>query len=142
MKNKKNILYLLSTVVGAFLFYMGQFILVAEKMKSLSGLCIGLGAAVFCLGIGNLISALILSKINNEDTLRRKRIEVNDERNTIIREKVGAKINLYVNYALSIILLAFGFLQVPLIAILMLASVFLLELVLAIVLTDHYSKQI
>ena len=142
MKNKKYILYLLSTLLGALLFYIGEFVLVTVKMKSLSGLCIGLGAAVFCLGIGNFISSLVLSKTTDEETLRRKRIEVNDERNTIIREKVGAKINLYVNYALSIILLAFGFLQVPLIAILMLASVFLLELVLAIVLTDHYSKRI
>lgn len=141
MKKSKIWLYLLMAVIGALLFYIGGFVLIEEKLKMISGLCIGLGAAVFCLGIGNFISALIISKTENEEFTRKKNIEVNDERNTRIREKVGAKINQVVIYALSVIVLAMGFMQINIIAIIMVASIFLLELVLAIVLSNYYSKR-
>ncbi|BAL01672.1 hypothetical protein OBV_44730 [Oscillibacter valericigenes Sjm18-20] len=141
MKKNKIWLYLFMAIIGALSFYIGGFVLVEEKLKALSGLCIGLGAAVFCLGIGNFISALIILKTENEEFTRKKNIEVNDERNTRIREKVGAKINQVVIYALSVIVLAMGFMQINIIAIIMVASVFLVELVLAIVLSNYYSKR-
>ncbi|HZK72141.1 MAG TPA: hypothetical protein VFD03_11610 [Clostridia bacterium] len=141
MKKNKIWLYLLLAIVGAVSFYVGGFVLVEEKLKMVSGLCIGLGSAIFCLGIGNFIGALIISKTENEEFLHKKNIEVNDERNTRIREKVGAKINQIVVYALSLIVLAMGFMQINIIAIIMVASIFLLELVLAIVLSNYYSKR-
>ena len=141
MKKNKIWLYLFMAIIGALSFYIGGFVLVEEKLKALSGLCIGLGAAAFCLGIGNFIGALIISKTESEEFTRKKNIEVNDERNTRIREKVGAKINQVVIYALSVIVLAMGFMQINIIAIIMVASVFLVELVLAIVLSNYYSKR-
>ena len=140
MKKNKIWLYLLLAIIGALSFYTGGFVLVEEELKMISGLCIGLGAAVFCLGIGNFIGALIISKTQNEEITRKKDIEVNDERNIRIREKVGAKINRVVIYTLSVIVLAMGFMQINILAIVMVSSVFLLELVLTIVLTNHYSK--
>ena len=141
MKKYKIRLFLLMAVVGALSFYVGGFILTGNRFKSVSGLCIGLGAAVFSLGIGRFISALIVSKTESEDFVRKKRIEVNDERNTRIREKVGAKTNQVVVYALSIIILAMGFMQVNILVILMVASLLLLEAVLAISLSNYYSKR-
>ena len=141
MKRSKIWLYLLMAIAGAVSFYVGGFVLVEEKLKMISGLCIGLGSAIFCLGIGNFIGALIISKTENEEFLHKKNIEVNDERNTRIREKVGAKINQVVVYALSLIVLAMGFMQINIIAIIMVASILLLELVLAIVLSNYYSKR-
>jgi len=141
MKKNKIWLYVLLSALGAISVYIGGFVLVEENLKMLSGLCIGLGAAVFCLGIGNFMGALIISKTENEEFLHKKNIEVNDERNTRIREKVGAKINQVVVYALSLIVLAMGFMQINIIAIIMVASILLLELVLAIVLSNYYSKR-
>ena len=141
MKKSKIWLYLFLTIVGAVSFYVGGFVLTEEKLKMISGLCIGLGAAVFCLGIGNFVGALIISKTENGEILRKKNIEVNDERNTRIREKVGAKTNQIVLYALSLIVLAMGFMQINIIAIVMVASILLLQLVLAIVLSNYYSKK-
>ena len=141
MKKNRIWLHLLMTVIGALSFYIGGFVLVEEKLKMISSLCIGLGAAEFCIGIGNFIGAVIISKTENEEFTRKKNIEVNDERNTRIREKVGAKINQVVIYALSVIVLAMGFMQINIIAIIMVASIFLLELVLAIVLSNYYSKR-
>jgi uncharacterized membrane protein len=141
MKKNKIWLYALLSTIGALSVYVGGFVLVEEKLKMLSGLFIGLGSAVFCLGIGNFIGSLIISKAENEGIMRKKNIEVNDERNMRIREKVGAKINQIVIYAISIIVLALGFMGVNVVIIIMISSVFLLELVLAIVLTNYYSKK-
>lgn len=141
MKRSKKWLFLLVGVVGALSFYVGGFVVTDEKLKSVSGMCIGLGAALFCLGIGNFISSMIISKTESEEIARKKQIEVKDERNIRIREKVGAKINQVVIYMLSVILLAMGFLRVSIVAILMVSSVFLLEFVLAIALSSYYSKR-
>ena len=132
---------MLLSAAGGASFYLGGFVLNGEKLKSISGLMIGLGAAVFCLGIGNLIGAFIMSKAENEQITRRKNIVVNDERNIRIREKVGAKINKITIYFLSAVVLALGFMGADVIFIIMISSVFVLELVLAIVLTDYYSKK-
>lgn len=141
MRKNRIWFYLLMAVIGALSFYYGWFVLVDEKFKTVSGFCIGLGAAVFCLGIGNFTGALLISKTENEKLTRKKNIEVNDERNTRIREKVGARINQVVVYALSVIVLAMGFMQVNVIAIIMVSSVLLLELVLTIALSSYYSNR-
>jgi len=141
MKKNKIWLYVLLAAIGAISVYTGGFILVEERIKMISGLCIGLGSAVFCLGIGNFIGAIIVSETENEEMTRRKNIEVNDERNTRIREKVGAKINQIVIYVITVIVLALGFMGVDVVIIIMISSVLLLELVLAIVLTNYYAKR-
>lgn len=141
MKRNRIWLYLLMAVIGASSFYYGEFVMIEEKLKMISGLCTGLGAALFCLGIGNFIGALIISEAENKEITRKKNIEVKDERNTRIREKVGAKINQVVVYALSVIILVMGFMQINIIAIIMIASVLLLEVVLAITLSSYYSKK-
>lgn len=141
MKKNKIWLYVLLAAIGAISVYIGGFILVEERIKMISGLCIGLGSAVFCLGIGNFIGAIIVSETENEEMTRRKNIEVNDERNTRIREKVGAKINQIVIYVITVIVLALGFMGVDVVIIIMISSVLLLELVLAIVLTNYYAKR-
>jgi uncharacterized membrane protein len=141
MKKIKTWLYLLAGIIGAMSFYFGEFILTSEKDKNLSGMCIGLGAAIFCLGIGQFILTAFVPKINNPEIQRRKNIEVGDERNIRIREKVGSVTLRIINYALSAIILCLGFMHNSLIPILLLASVFVLELVLVIFLSDYYSKQ-
>lgn len=141
MKKTKIWLYALLAVMGAMVGYIGGFVLVEEKFKMLSGLCIGLGSAAFVLGIGNFIGALIISKTEYEEITHRKNIEVNDERNTRIREKVGAKINKIVVYIITALVLVLGFMGADAAVIMMISSVLLLQLVLAIVLTNYYSKR-
>jgi hypothetical protein len=136
MKKWRKYLNLFLAAVGAILFYMGRFVLVGENIKSLSGLCIGFGAAMFCVGISNFVGAIVIK----EETARKKNIEVHDERNIRIRERVGAKINQVMLYVISAILLTLGLMQESMIIIVMLTSVLVLELVLAIVLTNYYSK--
>lgn len=66
---------------------------------------------MFCLGIRMVIDTFLVSRIETEDMKRRIAIEVNDERNIRLKEKVGAKINQVVIYLLSIIVLALGFMR-------------------------------
>lgn len=140
MKKIKTWLYLLAGILGAAAFYFGEFILTSDKLKYFSGLCIGLGAAIFCLGIGQFILEAFVPKLTDQEIQRRKMIEVGDERNIRIREKVGATTLRVVNYALSAIILTLGFMQNNIIPILLLALVFVLELVVAIMLSNKYSK--
>jgi len=140
IKNKKWV-FLLIAVIGAASFYVGGFIVINENLKAISGMCIGLGSALFCLGIGNFVIALTVSKVDRSNFEQRKNIEVNDERNIRIREKVGAKTNQVIFYMLCLIVLFMGFMQINIIAILMVSSVFIIELILTISLTNYYSKR-
>ncbi|MDP4152527.1 MAG: hypothetical protein Q8865_03655 [Bacillota bacterium] len=140
MKNKKW-LYLLSAVVGAALLCLGKFVFSDESVKMISGLCYGVGAAVFALGIGKFIDAFIVSKTEKEEFTRKKNIEVNDERNIRIRERVGSKINHVMIYAITAVMLTMAYMDMGITAILLVASLFLIELVLCIVLFDYYSKR-
>ncbi|GEM_PF-662414 len=143
-KDKKKIwINLISTVVGAVLFYVGGFVLDSEvqSIKMISGLCIGLGAATFCLGIGGLISMLLISKSKTEEIEHRKNIEVNDERNVHIREKAGAKFNHIMVYVLTAFVLTLGFMNAEKLIIIMASALLLIQLILAIFLSDYYAKR-
>ncbi len=141
MKTTKILLSAALAAAGAIGVFLGGFVLTQPAQKSISGFCIGLGAAAFCLGIGKCIDLLLRSKTESAEITHRKNIEVNDERNVRIREKVGAKINRIVLSVLSLMILALGFMGADLVIILMLAGVLVLELILAIVLTNYYEKQ-
>lgn len=140
MKKNKAWPSLLLAVAGAVSLCIGGFVLTNEDVKAISGWCIGFGAAALGLGIGEIIELLIVSRTKSEDFTRRKKIEENDERNIRLREKVGAKINQVIVYALSVILLAFGFMG-DITAVIIVTSVLLLELVLAVTLSVYYSKR-
>ncbi len=139
-KSNRLWLYALLAAGGALAVALGGFVITDPALKTVSGVCIGLGSASFALGVGNIIGAFTLSKSENEEILRRKAIEVNDERNVRIKEKVGAKINQVVVYVLSLIILTLGLMGADVFVLLLLSSVLVLELVLAIVLTNYYAK--
>lgn len=141
MKKINAWFFLLPAIVGAAAVYLGGFVLTGPHYKTLSGWCIGAGAAAFALGIGKFLDTLILSKSQTEESIRRKNIEVHDERNTRIREKVGWQISRVVNYALCLLVLVMGLMKMPVAAILMVVAVILLEFILVIVLSDYYAKR-
>ncbi len=138
---KKHIyIYIMAAIFGAVLLLLARFVIKTEELEMLSGLCYGFGSACFVLGIGNIIGSFIVSKAENEEFRRKKEIEVNDERNVRIKEKVGTKINQIVFYLINILILTLGFMGANIVIILMLVGILIVELVLLIVLTNHYSK--
>ena len=141
MKKIKACIFLLAAIVGAVAVYVGGFVLTEPQNKTVSGWCIGVGAAAFALGIGKFLDILILSKAQTEEIVRKKNIAVNDERNIRIREKVGWQISRVVNYVLCALVLVMGLMRMPVAAILMMVGVILLEFILAVVLSNYYAKR-
>lgn len=133
--------FLVLAAAGAGLFLAGGFALTAERFKTASGWCIGVGAAAFTLGLGKWLDGLLVSKAQSAESCRRAEIEKNDERNIRIREKVGAQINRVVLYALNLMIVAMALMKVSLFILLMPISILLAELVLAIALSNYYARR-
>lgn len=141
MEKIKACISLLAAIVGAVAVYVGGFVLTGPQYKTVSGWCIGVGAAAFALGIGKFLDVLIFSKAQTAEIARKKNIQVNDERNIRIREKVGWQISRVVNYVLCALVLVMGLMRMPVAAILMMVGVILLEFILAVVLSNYYAKR-
>jgi hypothetical protein len=141
MTFKKSIVPVLITLAGAALLILGKIVFTADAVKQIAGMCFGLGAALFALGIGALAGKIVTDKVVTPDIARQKEIDVNDERNVRIRERVGARTNQIIFYLLCALVLFYGFMGVELWIILSIAALFVVELVLVIVLTNRYSKE-
>jgi uncharacterized membrane protein len=68
-------------------------------------------------------------------------IEVNDERNTRIREKVGYMTSKIMNYVILVLVMALGFMNVNKMVLIMVASLLLIELALVIFFSNYFSKR-
>ncbi|MDD7793372.1 hypothetical protein [Clostridium sp. 'White wine YQ'] len=141
MKNKRNLLDLVLLILGISMLLLGKFILTDENVKSISGMCLGFGSAFFVLGIGNLIGNFTTSRLEDEKVKKFKDIEVNDERNIIIKEKSGYMASKIMNYIICILVLALGFMNVDKLIIFLVISLLLVEVVLFIGFSNYYSKR-
>lgn len=138
---KRNIWYLLQAFVGIILFVVGEFGLTSENASMASGLCIGVGAAITVLDIGWFIQSLIVPAMETEKIKRIKNIEVNDERNTRIREKTGYMVAKIMNYLLLLFILTLGFMGVDKLIIVIAVFLVIIELILVIHFSYYYSKK-
>jgi hypothetical protein len=135
---KKAVLYGLGIGLGIALALAGMFFK-DEAQKTLSGVCIGLGAGLFGMFVANLVTLLIESR--HPETARAKNIETNDERNTAIRDKAGSKANKALALVLPVITIVFVFLQVDLAVTLIMCALILLQASLGIYYTGYYNKR-
>lgn len=137
----KRVMFILQTAAGIILLLVGSFVLTSDKVKMASGLCIGFGAAVLVLGIGWFIQSLIISATEDEEFKRTKAIEVNDERNTRIREKTGYMVAKIMNYVLLLFILTLGFMGVDKLIIIMAVTLIIFEFVLALIFSNYFAKR-
>jgi hypothetical protein len=129
-----------SASLGGILLLISRFIFAPLSYDTLSGIGYGFGVAILVIILGKWIDTILVRKTESEETARKKEIEVNDERNTRIRERVGAKTNRIVFYAVNALIFIFGIMGVDLIVILALAAIDVVELISVIVLANYYSK--
>ncbi len=139
MKSKRDF-FLLLMVIGIALFCAAVFVFDTEETKMISGLCIGIGAAIFGLGIGWLIRSFIVSEVEDQQIQKQKDIEVKDERNTQIREKTGYMVSRVMNYVLSAFIMILGFMGADRIIIYMAAGLLAIEFGLVIYYSNHFAK--
>jgi large-conductance mechanosensitive channel len=140
MKNKK-IWFVLQSLVGIILLMIGAFVLKTKDLKTLSGLCFGIGAAMATLGIGWFIQALIVPAIESEKIKKQKKIEVNDERNTRIRQKTGYMVAKIMNYLFLAFILMLSFMNVDKLIINMAVFLIVIKFILVVYFSNYYTKK-
>ncbi len=136
--NTKQLLYILGIISGIALVIAGIFFKDAE-LKGLMGVCVGVGAGLIGMFIASLITLRIETR--HPQAFVKKNIEVNDERNTIIRDKAKAKTNSIIMLAIMPILtLVFILVDAELYAIMALVGLILLNAALYIGYANYYNK--
>ena len=141
MKNKK-ILYIVQLSLGIALLFLGAVVFSSDNQRLLSGLCYGVGSAMLVLASGNLFFTFRISEAENEKIQQLKQIEVNDERNTRIREKSGQMVAKIMFYVLLVFVLLLAFMQVDQIIVLLSGSLLIIYFILLIFFTNYFSKRI
>jgi archaellum biogenesis protein FlaJ (TadC family) len=134
----KQLMYILGIIAGIALVIAGAFFKDSE-LKGLMGVCIGAGAGLIGMFIANLITLRIETK--HPEAFVQKNIEVKDERNTMIRDKAGAKVNIVMLAILPILTLIFVLIDTELYVILTMVGLILLNPVLYIVYSNYYNKR-
>lgn len=138
---QKNFLFVILSIGGAILLLLSGAVFTSDKLKMVNGLCIGFGSAMLVLGIGKLLDSFIVSEVENEEVKRLKSIEVNDERNTRIREKSSHMTMKIMNYIIYVLTLILAFMKVNIIFLLICVSLLLAEFILIILFSNYYSKK-
>ena len=104
-------------------------------------LLFGFGIALMILGFSNLLSQLIVSKTETEETVKVKRVEENDERNIRIRERAGFRTSQIILGALCICALTSAFANFELYVTLIFAGLILLQGILLVGFSIYYEKR-
>ncbi|QJD85671.1 hypothetical protein [Cohnella herbarum] len=137
--------WVLLTIVGASAAYMGEFILIEEKLKGIAGLLFGVGSVLVVLGLGNMVHLLWLNKPKNkvkyDAKIRTSKIEAKDERKIRIKEKAGWKTNIIIFYILMALTVVFSLIGIDKIVVTVLSGVFVFQIGLGIFLFNHYAKK-
>lgn len=137
----RRLLFIFMLVVGLLLLFLGGFVFTSKELKMVSSLCIGFGTAISVLGIGNLLSSFMVSAVEDKRIKQLIEIEVNDERNTRIREKVGYMTSKIMNYVILVLVMALGFMNADKKILFMVASLLLIEFALVIFFSNYFSKR-
>ncbi|WP_411677300.1 hypothetical protein [Caproicibacter sp.] len=138
---RRQVWLLWLALAGGALIAAGVFGFTAESQKTISGFCIGIGAAAAALGVGWFADSLLVSAAETEEVKKFKRVQVEDERNVRIREKAGAKTAKYMNYVLDIFVFILGVMGAAPYLILTAAGLIAVELILFVSFSNYYSKK-
>lgn len=108
--------------------------------KQIGGLCIGIGSGLFGVGISNLVMIRYFNK--NPKFKEQNVIEMEDERNIMIRSKAMAKAGKIVHYLILVLVFVTILIKAPLWVTLLGLGVFLMQDVLYFYFIHKLSKEI
>lgn len=127
---KKNIYYI-TTIIGLLLLGIGLYLVktVIEPqgiMKALPYICVGLGCGTFGHGMGEIVSSRAIK--NYPDIKKQMEIDKQDERNIAIGNRAKAKAYDMMIFVFGALMITFALMNIDLIAVLLLAFVYLFVL--------------
>ena len=138
MKNKQlKILGLAGLIfVGITLITVG---ILKDYSNNINGALIGLGSGLIGAALAQLFTIRIYSK--NPEKLKVKTVEVNDERNIMIKEKARAKTYGIFNFVLSALLLLLVFMGLKPIWLSAAISLYIIRYIIEIFFINKYMKE-
>lgn len=135
----KKIISIIQLLLGISLLIFQAVFLKGETYKSMSGICIGIGAGLIGMGTTNLWIENFNKK--HPDELKQSEIEFLDERNTMIRNKAKAKVSDIIQWFIMGIAYITIIINAPLWVTLITVGVFLLKNVLELFFMNKYQKE-
>ncbi len=135
----KNSLFILTLVFGICLALAGGFLLKGEELKAVSGVCIGIGACLFGLGVSSLF--MLRYEEKNPEIAKIKEIEEKDERNIAIRNRAKAKAADITQYFIVALTFVTILIRAPLWVTFVTIGVYLSYNVLMLYLISKFSKE-
>jgi len=121
--SKKKGLYIALLILGIALVGLQVFVLKDIGNKQLSGICIGVGAGLFGMGAGQLISIMVIEK--HPEAKRKVDIEAKDERNMYINDRARARAFNAMEIILPILALVLILMGEPLLTVLLVIGAYL-----------------
>ena len=138
MMLKKTYIYVIALVLGALLAMLG-FLLTDIAAKALCGVLIGVGAGLFGMSAANLVMKRYEKK--NPSVTRQSQIEMNDERNVMIRAKARAASANIIQWFIIGLAYVMILIDAPLWVTLCVVGVYMLYHILSFVFISRYQKQ-
>ncbi|MDO5845729.1 MAG: hypothetical protein Q4Q04_02275 [Methanocorpusculum sp.] len=129
-------------VMAAGVILLILAVTVFTDKNSLNGICFGLGAACFVLGLGNCVGKLVVKRAETPAVLRAKEIEEEDERNIRVRERAGWNTARVMNIILCLLALASALSNQEIYVTIILAALVVVQAGLTVGFQVYYDKRL
>ena len=132
---KKSTFYITALIISVIMIILSQFV----ELNSHSGILLGTGAGVIGASIAKLYSINLEKK--NPDMIKENEIELQDERNVLIRQRAKAKSADITQWLIMIIAYLEIFVNAPLWIILLTVGIFVLYNIIQIYYINKFNKE-
>ena len=133
---KKSMFYIMAIVISVLMIILSQFV----ELNSHSGILLGTGAGVIGASIARLYFIRLEKK--NPDIMKQNEIELQDERNILIRQRAKAKSADIMQWLIMIIAYLTIFVNAPLWMTLLTVGIFVLYNIIQIYYINKFNKEI
>ena len=132
---KKSMFYIMAITISVLMIILSQFV----ELNSHSGILLGTGAGVIGASIAKLYFISLEKK--NPDMIKENEIELQDERNVLIRQRAKAKSADITQWLIMIIAYLEIFVNAPLWIILLTVGIFVLYNIIQIYYINKFNKE-
>ena len=132
---KKSMFYIMAITISVLMIILSQFV----ELNSHSGILLGTGAGVLGANIAKLYFISLEKK--NPDMIKENEIELQDERNVLIRQRAKAKSADITQWLIMIIAYLEIFVNAPLWIILLTVGIFVLYNIIQIYYINKFNKE-